>query len=503
MKGAVTASTQDAADAGVAILARGGSAADAAVAAALATCVADPCNTGLGGYGGYMVVQRPGAAAVCVQFPLCAPSNATPQSVARAYPEAGPGCSSVPNVVPGLALALRDFGRRSWAEVSAPAIALAGGGVTANATNTRAFARNRDHAFISECFVLEEAGAGGLRFIQPRLARTLEHMAAQGPEWFWQGPLGDIAQRAWRTEGREVPAADWREPSDAVQVVPAARYEAHGHRIEAAPLGLSGSACVFATFAAAARIARDEPLTAAAGLARLAAALAGVWQYRFAMPSGNEFAGIDLDAWIDASLETPTGLLAVPVESAHTAHLNAVDADGMVAALTFTLGPQWFGGRWALGDSGVVMNAGMANFARAAPLQRGARLFGVSNMTPCIATDAAGARVAIGCPGARRIPSNVALALARHLIAGESLQAAVRGGRFHAESPNLVTFEEDRLGRETRNALEGRFARVAAEDAENYYGPLTALRIASGDIEAAVDDRIWQGFSSISTKDRT
>jgi gamma-glutamyltranspeptidase len=141
------------------------------------------------------------------------------------------------------------------------------------------------------------------------------------------------------------------------------------------------------------------------------------------------------------------------------------------------------------------MNGGMANFARAAPLRRGTRLFGVSNMTPAIAASANGDRVAVGCPGARRIPANVALAMARRLLAGESLQGAVSGGRFHAESGDLVSFEEDRLGPAVRHALEARFARVVAEDSENYFGPLTALGVtAAGEVEAAVDDRLWQGF---------
>jgi gamma-glutamyltranspeptidase/glutathione hydrolase len=495
MKGAVTASTREAAQAGVAMLARGGNAVDAAVAAALATCVADPCNTGLAGYGGYLLAQRRGEAARCVQFPLCAPSCATPQSLARDYPEEGPGCSSVPNVVPGLARALADFGSRSWAEASAAALALAHDGVVANATNTRALALNRGRAFVAECFVLEEAGAGRVRFRQPRLARTLERMAEKGPEWFWQGPLAAMAQRAWSAAAVEVPEDDWREPGDAAQVVPAASFETHGVRIQAAPLGLSGSACLFATFAAAARIGKS--FIAPAGLARLAAAMASIWQYRFAMPSGNDFDGIDATAWVEAALASPATARPAPTEAAHTAHINAMDAEGMLAALTFTHGPTWFGGRWALEDSGVIMNGGMRNFARSAPLARGARLFGVSNMTPSSATSSAGDCVAIGCPGARRIPSNIALALARHFIAGEALQPAVSGGRLHAESLDLVTFEEPRLGRDTRAALERHFARVEAEDSDNYFGPLTALRAsASGDVEAAVDDRDWQGFSA-------
>lgn len=59
MATAVTASSQAAVDAGLGILGCGGNAVDAAVAAALASCVADPCNTGIGGYGGYMVVAEP------------------------------------------------------------------------------------------------------------------------------------------------------------------------------------------------------------------------------------------------------------------------------------------------------------------------------------------------------------------------------------------------------------------------------------------------------------
>ena len=63
--GAVTASSSAAAEAGVAILRQGGNAVDAAVATPLASCVADGCNTGLGGYGGHIapngvfVISRP------------------------------------------------------------------------------------------------------------------------------------------------------------------------------------------------------------------------------------------------------------------------------------------------------------------------------------------------------------------------------------------------------------------------------------------------------------
>ena len=494
MKGAVTASTQAAADAGAAILRAGGNAADAAVAAGLATCVADPCNTGLGGYGGYLVVQRPGEAARCVQFPLCARQDDTPESLAAPGPDTGPGCSTLPQVVAGLARALEEFGTLSWAAACAPAIALAREGVLANATNTRALGDQRDAPFVAECFVIETGPSGVLRFRQPLLARTLEAMAAHGAGWFYDGPLAGIAERAWRDAGFALDAREWRRGGEAVRTVPAATYEAHGIRLHAGPLGLSGSACLFATFAAAARIAREASIVQPEGLAALAGAMAAIWQHRFAH---NDFTRVGIDAWIEAALADRDAGRQGVAEAAHTAHLNAVDGEGMLAALTFTHGPAWFGGRWALPGSGVVMNGGMHNFRRAAPVRDGARWLGASNMAPTIADDGRGGRVALGCPGARRIPSNVAMVLARRYLAGEPLQAAVSGGRLHAEGRDRVFWEVDRLPPETREALQPRFGRVDPEDSRNYFGPLSALGIdAAGAVELALDDRDWRAYGA-------
>ena len=122
MTQAATASTRDAVEAAHEILAIGGNAVDAAVAAALASCVADPCNTGIGGYGGYMVVAPQGGPAQCVRFGLWAPSSMSPEMLCeRSFPETGPGTSAVPNVVAGLGRALATFGSRDWATLVAPA----------------------------------------------------------------------------------------------------------------------------------------------------------------------------------------------------------------------------------------------------------------------------------------------------------------------------------------------------------------------------------------------
>ena len=496
MGGAVTASSQEAADAGVRVLRAGGNAVDAAIAAAFAACVADPSNVGLGGYGGFMVVGRRGESARCVQFPLCAPSRTAPDGLARQYPDFGPACSSVPNVVAGLGRAARDFATLPWPTLLQPAIDLAHDGVVANTPTRRALELCRGLPFVAECFVLNEDGVGRdarLGFRQPALAATLETLAERGPEWFYDGPLARSAQHALHDAGSDTSLDDWLRRDDAIETVPAATFECEGLRICAPPLGLTGSACLFAMYAAASRVHAGLGLTHETAIAELAAAMASIWQYRFSTSSGNDFSRVDVARWVDDALAYGIESRVAP-DVSHTAHLNAVDGNGTLAALSFTHGHAPFGGRWAIPASGVVMNAGMHNFTGSAAVRRNGRWLGVSNMTPTIADDTAGNRLAIGCPGARRIPSNVAMALAWHRLAGCNLQQAVSAGRVHAEDRTRVSCEIGRLGPARTQALRRRFAVVEDETGESYYGPLTAVCIAPTGIELALDDRLFGGF---------
>ena len=490
MRGVVTASTREAAEAGAQMLRAGGNAVDAAVAAALATGVADPANMGLGGYGGFMVVHDAATPerGACIQFPLCAPQGLVPEALARGYPEEGPQCSSVPGVVAGLARALEEHGSMAWAQLSAPAIRLAHEGVAANALMRRAFAENRGRRVIGECFEIEEDAAHGFVFRQPALARTLERLAAEGPGWFYDGPLGEAACAAWQAAGVPITIGEWRRQPEAVEALAAPRFEAGGVRLFAPTLGLTGSACTFATFAAAARLGA-KAIRTEEGLAELAAAMARIWQYRFADAVRNDFAGTDIARWVEAAIEGTPDATRPTHAPAHTAHVNAADARGLVASVSATQGHAWFGGRWAIPGTGVVMNGGMHGFTQGALVRRGSRWMGVSNMCPTIALSPDGSRVAVGCPGARRIPSNVALVLARHLLAHEPLQGAVSGGRFHAEELHRVFFEPGRTSPQLLERLQRRFPLVEPQPTADYYGPLSAVRARDGVFEPAVDDR--------------
>jgi gamma-glutamyltranspeptidase/glutathione hydrolase len=496
---AVSASSSSAAEAGISILRQGGNAVDAAVATALASCIADCCNTGIGGYGGHMLVAPPGEAAVSIDFNMWVPAA----HADRRPVGGGPRASVVPNVVAGLDRALAAMGTMSWAEVTAPAIALCADGVEANRTLQAAFAQVAGADFLAECFEIEPSASGekasGFRFRQPALARTLEQMAARGPAWFYNGPIGSRAVAAMRAAGSDVTEAEWREAPQAVTIAQAPSMRIGEAVVYSTPLGTTGSLCMFGTLAAGAALAREQTLDSPEGITAWVSQIASMWSYRFGAPDGNRVSVDGLEGWIERAFASNMRA-AIPKSTGHTCHLNTLDGDGMMAAVTLTHGPAWFGTRWAVPESSVVVNAGAHLLAGVAPVLVGLRAYAVTNMAPTIVRPGDGAALAVGCPGARRIPTILGVVLARHLFGGDDLQAAVSRGRFHAESRDLATVEAGRADASVVAALRKRFATVEEEGVEQYFGPFTGIRReAGGAISLGLDDRL-SGYAVLCPK---
>ncbi|MBY0252376.1 MAG: gamma-glutamyltransferase [Methylobacterium organophilum] len=491
----MTASSRAAAQAGARILRAGGNAVDAAVATALASCVADPCNTGLGGYGGHMVIAPPGAVPMVVDFNGWITPEQTKTLLGTATPESGPRVSVVPNVVAGLAVALRNYGSKTWGEVSIPAIDLARDGVDANDTTARAFSQVKGAEFVNSCFAFFEPQSPGspFRFRQPALARTLEAMAEHGPEWFYDGPIAEMAFGLFADSGTPLASGQWAAAPRAVVLSQAPRFDVAGASLFSAPLGTSGSASMFATVAAGWNLSTRGNIESPALAALWARKIAAAWAYRFGTRDGNRFHGVSPADWVERALSA--GAATSPIgPGGHTCHLNACGMDGTLAGITLTHGPHWFGGRWTIDRYGVVMNAGVPVLKAAPPILRDGRAYAVTNMAPTVARLADGSAVVVGCPGAQRIPTIIGLVLARHL-AGSPLQDAIAAGRFQATAPNKATVETGRVRPGTIEAFRAAFLDVEDEDTDLYYGPLTAIRReVDGHLIFGLDDRSHKGF---------
>src|ERR1700704_4767118 len=133
MDAGVSAGHPATADAGWEILEMGGTAADAAVAACLASCVAETVMTGLLGGGHAIYVDGPTGAVRNLDFFVAVPSGAgAPMEEVRVpfgeeLVEYAVGASScaVPGVPAGLDALWRAHGRLPWGELVEPALRLA------------------------------------------------------------------------------------------------------------------------------------------------------------------------------------------------------------------------------------------------------------------------------------------------------------------------------------------------------------------------------------------
>src|SRR3954465_3411152 len=128
--GLVVCTSAPACDAGAAVLAKGGSAVDAAVATAFALAVTHPSAGNIGG-GGFMVVRSADGKVTTFDYREKAPLKSTRTMYMRngkvdiSLTNEGYLAPGVPGTVRGLALAHKRFGRLPWKDVVMPGVQLA------------------------------------------------------------------------------------------------------------------------------------------------------------------------------------------------------------------------------------------------------------------------------------------------------------------------------------------------------------------------------------------
>ena len=130
----VVSAAPEASRAGAEVLAAGGNAMDAAIAAALALAVVYPQAGNLAG-GGFLVARTPDGAVYALDFRETAPARARRDMFlgpgGRPVPKASTGSAlavAVPGSVRGYAEAHRRLGKLPWEKVVAPAVLLARNG---------------------------------------------------------------------------------------------------------------------------------------------------------------------------------------------------------------------------------------------------------------------------------------------------------------------------------------------------------------------------------------
>ena len=227
--GIVATSQAVASQAGAAILARGGSAVDAAIAANAALGVIEPMMNGVGGDLFAIVYDAKTKKLYGLNASGWAPKSMSierlkAKGVVDEIPATGIDSVTVPGAVAGWGALRQRFGKLAMAEDVAPAAALAEKGIAVpetDAENWRSFGLPfAGSPGFARVFLPDgKAPVAGEIFRNPELAATLRRIGERGPDGFYKGPTAEAMLRLSREQHGFLEADDladfqpeWVEP---------------------------------------------------------------------------------------------------------------------------------------------------------------------------------------------------------------------------------------------------------------------------------------------------
>lgn len=200
--GIVATSQPLATAAGLEILAKGGNAADAAVAAGAALNVTEPTSTGIGGDMFALFYSADSGKVTALNGSGAAPSTLTLDRLksegllAESLPPFHAHTVTVPGACAGWCDLIERHGSLSMADILAPAIRLAEEGFPVAPITAHFWARGAERQLKSalngyELTIDGRAPKAGEIFRNPGLARTFKLVAERGAAGFYQGPVAE------------------------------------------------------------------------------------------------------------------------------------------------------------------------------------------------------------------------------------------------------------------------------------------------------------------------
>ncbi len=225
--GVVSTSQPLASGAGLSMLKAGGNAVDAAIAAAAVLAVVEPAASHVGG--DVFIVYHNGAdgRSYALNGSGNAPRRATPERFLDGIPLRGPLAATVPGAVHGWCEASMRWGALPLADVLRPAIELArdgfgiGPGISQELSTLGEMLSSFPYS--REQFLSGPTHAGAV-LKQPELARTLEAIAEEGAEGFYEGEVAREMVRGIQEQGGVISEEDLAEHASVVREPIASTY---------------------------------------------------------------------------------------------------------------------------------------------------------------------------------------------------------------------------------------------------------------------------------------
>lgn len=506
--GMVVSGSAYATEAGRRMLARGGNAVDAAVAAAFALSVAEPTQSGLGGRT-QMLIRTSRGTVHGIDGTTEVPSGYDPERAPQG--EHGHAAVGIPGTVAALARALAEHGTLPLEVVVGPALAWAREGIAlpaGEASRLAEVAPELDPG--SEVARLFLGGDGaplptGATLRQPELARVLEAVAAGGAGAFYRGEIARRIAEDMAANGGFVTEEDLAAYRAEDSVVRAGTF--HGAEILGSYLPASG-----VTIIEILQILQRVPLAGAderewAG-AVVESLLAGFEDRELAEAMDPEAAAdwLASDSLAErrsgevaeklrrlALASSSTDTEAVPAlafddgsEPSFTTHVSVADTFGNAVSLTQSLGPT-LGARVATPGLGFLYASTLGGYLSGG----GPGYRPWSSQAPLIVAEDGRAFLVIGGAGARRILSALVTTLDRVLRSGEELGVAMDAPRLHPTGRQVLV-ESGWTEVEGLEALG--FVLVPTE--RSYFARLNAVRIRPDGSFEGVGEPRWPGSAA-------
>lgn len=492
--GMVVSSQHLASQVGVDILKLGGNAIDAAVAVGYAQAVVNPCCGNIGG-GGFMTIHLANGEDTFINFRETAPAAASANmyldekgNVKKGASLYGYLAAGVPGTVLGLDTAQRKYGKLTRQQVMEPAIKLAREGFILNRGDIdildTTIAKFRDDPEAARIFLRPNGDPlqPGDRLIQTDLANTLESIAQNGPDAFYQGKIPQAVEAAAKKGGGILTAKDFADFRIAETAPITCSYR--GYEFVSAPPPSSGGV----TLCEILNVLEGYDLKAS-GFNSAQTIHTMTEAMRHAYMDRNTFLGdpafvknptekllskeyaAEIRKQIQPEIATPSSRVQPgmePHEKPETTHYSIVDHSGNAVSTTYTINGR-FGSVVIAPGTGFFLNDEMDDFTVKVGEQN---MYGLvqsatnaiapgkrplSSMTPTLVTKDGKVFMVVGSPGGSRIITITLQTVLNVIDHGMAPQEAVDAPRIHHQwLPDEVYFEQRGLSADTQKLLQDR-----------------------------------------------
>ncbi|KAJ9167906.1 hypothetical protein P3X46_019496 [Hevea brasiliensis] len=472
-QGVVAADDGRCSEIGASMLRQGGHAVDSSVATALCVGVVNPMASGIGG-GAFMIVRSSSTSKTQAfdmreTAPLAASKNMYANNIQNKY--SGPLSIGVPGEIAGLHEAWLQHGRLAWRNLFQPAIKLSRDGFIIAPYLGLAIAYGAEKIMNDPGLRKVFAPNGKLlqagdRCYNVELARSLEAIAEQGPQAFYNGTVGEQLVKDVIKAGGILTMEDLR--SYKVEIMDAMAAKVMGYTVYGMPppssgtVGLSMVLNIFDSYGTS--VAAKGNL----GVHRLIEALKHMFAVRMNL-GDPKF--VDIKKYVSEML-SPSYAKQIrtmivddttfppeyymnrwsQLRDHGTSHFCIVDAERNAVSMTTTIN-YGFGAGMLSPSTGIVLNDEMGDFSAPTEITPDtlppapanfieANKRPLSSMTPIVVTKNDQLVGVLGGSGGMDIIPAVVQVFINHFILGMEPLTAVQSPRvYHKLMPNIVKYE--------------------------------------------------------------